>query len=91
MVPVSVVYFMPTVPGTRVCVSCVYLVVSRCFKDILEAEEERVETGLAIEDMEATGWYCSVPWTWRCTTPFFGNRIRLTHGTYVLRGSVMKP
>ena len=27
----------------------------RCFKDILEAEEERVETGLAIEDMEATG------------------------------------
>ena len=29
----------------------------RCFKDILEAEEERVETGLAIEDMEATGAY----------------------------------
>lgn len=27
----------------------------RCFKDILEAEEDRVETGLARVDMEATG------------------------------------
>lgn len=27
----------------------------RCYKDILEAEEDRVETGLARDDMEATG------------------------------------
>lgn len=31
----------------------------RCYKDILEAEEDRVETGLARDDMEATGVFAS--------------------------------